>query len=210
MALEPVAAARRLPALSTTALAPAEAARATGYAVRPVTYTDAIRAPAWVESRGVLVAQLHVDDLGDLEPGTRGTFSPASAPSAGFAAVVGTDPPATWDAATSRVRLRIDPGASAAGAGAAGWLRFPPRPRRAMVVPLLAVRRSSEGPYVLAADDDGAWRRRPVELGKEFSGYAAVVGGLREHERVATAGLFFLDAEERLERRVDRAGETVP
>jgi hypothetical protein len=170
-----------------------------GYAIRPVVFTDSIRAPAFVESRGVLAAHLYVDELSALEPGMHGDFSPATAPAASVEAHGTSDPPSPWDDCTLLVHFRVDPDDPRLHRGDTGWLQFAPKVRSADLVPLSAVLQSPDGPYVFAAGSDHQpFERRGVELGKAFFGHAVVLSGLRERESVAVNGLFFLDAERRL------------
>jgi hypothetical protein len=176
-----------------------DAARGEGYAVRPIVFTDNIRAPAWVESPGVLAAHLYLDELSALEPAARGEFSPSRAPRDGVEVRMTAEAATPWDCCTARVRFAVDPRGPMPRPGAAGWLQFASRSRRALVVPSSAVLQSPEGPYVFvpAAASPG-WEPRPVRLGKVFSGNAVVLAGVGEHESVAVNGLFFLEAERRL------------
>ena len=185
------------PAPATEAM-PEDPARAGGYVVRQRVFTDNIRAPAWVESPGVLTAHLYLDELDELAPGARGEFTPAVAPANRAAAALSGEPAVPWDASTATVHLQLDAGA-ALEQGTTGWLRFPSKLRHATLVPSKAILQSPEGPYVFAATaDQPSWRRQAVRLGKVFSGQAFVLTGLRDGESVAVDGLFFIDADWRL------------
>ena len=200
MTLEPVD--RRLdpsaPATSAHGSPPGDAAHG-GYVVRSVVFTDNVRAPAWVESPGMLTAHLYLDEIASLEPGARGVFSPSVAPAVHEEATLSDAPPSPWDCCTSLVHLRVAPSSPPLKQGAMGWLRFAPKMRHEILIPSSAVLQSPDGPYVLAATpDQRAWEPRSVRLGKVFFGQALVLSGVGEHESVAVNGLFFLDAERRL------------
>jgi len=133
-----------------------------------------------------------------------------------FVAPTGGGPPRTaryvpgpaeaWDEGTSTVRLQFE----AAGAqgvsdgpalpsGARGTVNFGRKRHGTLVVPHEAVLEFADGPYVLVASSDGkSFSKRRVELGKIQYGMAAVVSGLRLHERIAIKNAFFLDAERRV------------
>jgi hypothetical protein len=207
MALEPVTRQRNLEVRTEPAevRTPEEAARGGSYVVRPMVFTDNVRAPAWVDSPATLAAHLYLDEVATVEPGTRGTFSAAAAPSVQVEAILSADPPKPWDCCTSLVHLRIDETAPV-HQGATGWLRFPPKVRHATLLPASAVLPSPDGPYVLVADrDQQTWQPRSVHLGKVFFGHALVLSGVNEGDSVAVDGLFFLDAERRLRTNVDSA-----
>lgn len=157
-----------------------------------------VRAPAWLEAGGVVVAVLYNDELTGLAPGERGLFLPAS-PAAGVGVRLTAEPPARWDASTSRVRFRVDAGVPVPGNGTVGWVTLTAKPRELLVVPSSAITNTPQGPYVLVASTDGrTFTPRPVEIGRVLSGLAVVVSGLRDHERVVVGNTFFLDAERRL------------
>jgi cobalt-zinc-cadmium efflux system membrane fusion protein len=69
-----------------------------------------------------------------------------------------------------------------------------PEPAAAMV-PVAAVQRSGESSYVFVQLDGGRFEKRPVVLGPETDQVVAVVSGLREGERIVTAGTFVLRSE---------------
>jgi multidrug efflux pump subunit AcrA (membrane-fusion protein) len=202
MALEPVWTLRADVQASFSRMA--EVSPLGSYIVRSVAFTDAVRAPAWLESEGTLTAHLYADELAALEPGAQGIFSPAIAPAVHVRAVLSPDTPSPWDCCTSRVHFHLD--ADAANApmlrlGLAGWLRLAPKFRHAVMVPSTAVLQSPAGPYVFVASADRrSWVPRAVSVGKVLFGNAVVVSGVREQESVAVNGLFFADAERRLRR----------
>jgi hypothetical protein len=75
-----------------------------------------------------------------------------------------------------------------------------------LVVPSSAVLESSDGPYVLAySPADRTFTKRPVETGKVFTGFTAVVSGLREREVIVAMNAFFFDAERRMQSGFEQA-----
>ena len=157
------------------------------------------RAPAWVESPGVVVALLYEDEIATVSPAVRVFFAPGAAPAAPVAVRRTERAPRAWDETTWQVELRTDGDAPALHAGDAGWLKVPGGAAAPLVVPDGAIVRAPEGPYVLVATADGRmFDRRPVRVGRGFFGVSAIVSGLDPGERVVVANAFFLDAEQRL------------
>jgi len=179
---------------------PAEAGpRLPSGAVEPVrsrVVDEPLRAPAWVEGDRV-IARVYDDALATLAPGERLTFHPAAAPGQSFDVSAAPGPFARWDRSTSRVELRLAPGARV-GSGTAGWIEAPARARPQTLVSISAVLEDAQGPYVLVRTGASDFVRRPVHLGRTLDGSAAVVSGLEEGERVLIRGAFFVDAERRL------------
>lgn len=69
-----------------------------------------------------------------------------------------------------------------------------PEPEVTMA-PVSAVLRSGESSYVFVQLDEGKFEKRPVVLGPETDQVVAVLDGLRDGERIATAGTFVLRSE---------------
>lgn len=69
-----------------------------------------------------------------------------------------------------------------------------PEPGVAMA-PVSAVQRSGESSYVFVQLDGGTFEKRPVVLGPETDQEVAVLDGLRDGERIVTAGTFVLRSE---------------
>jgi len=65
----------------------------------------------------------------------------------------------------------------------------------AMMAPVAAVQRSRESSYVFVQLDGGRFEKRPVVLGPETDQVVSVLSGLREGERIVTAGTFVLKSE---------------
>jgi len=180
------------------------------YAVRQVAFTDAVRVPAWVEAPGIVVAHLYDDELAMLAAQTKATFSASTTPAVRTEVTPSGEPPAPWDASTSRVSFRFDPAGPALAPGAAGWLRLAPQLRRALLVPYFAVRESPGGPHVMVVEGGADPRSavvepRPVKIGKVFFGNAVLVSGLAENEVVRVHNTFFVEAERRLRAQAGQA-----
>jgi hypothetical protein len=158
-----------------------------------------VLAPAWLEPGGIVVAVLYEDELAGLVPGEHGLFFRAAAPTAGVDVRLTAEPQAERHAATWRVRFRVDPRAPGLRPGDVGWVKLAARPRELLVVPSTAIVNSPQGAYVLVASMDGlAFTKRYLETSRAFSGFAVVLSGLRDQERVVVGNTFFLDAERRL------------
>jgi hypothetical protein len=157
-----------------------------------------MRAPAWLESETVGVALFHRDQSQLIEAGEAAVFSPSTGGEGPGVTVLASDqPPQRWDDATDLVRFRVGPTAGLT-ANETGWVKFPTRIRRDLVIRASAVRESPQGPYVLVASNDRhLLRRRPVEIGSRLYDYAAVISGLVEGEYVVAKHVFALDAERR-------------
>ncbi len=201
------------PAPSSEAL-PAASANLQNYkvvgTVRRRVFAIEVRAPAWIDTAGVVTAVLYKNDLEQLSPGDLCLFFRASSPNVGIDVHRTREPPAPWDGSTSRVRFRLARGGPAIGPrglvqnpGApveVGWVKLAAKSRELLVVPAGAVLYSSEGPHVLVAAADGrSFSKRRVEIGRIYRGLAVVLSGLSEQEPIVAANAFFLDAEERLQ-----------
>jgi hypothetical protein len=180
--------------------------------------TQAVSAPAWLSTGGVVTAVLHKDELVGCGPGERALFFPYTAPAAGYAVRLSSH--AVWDVSTVQVRFQMEEAALAAPT--TGWLQLAARPRELLVVPESAVLYSGEGAYVLAAPQgEHTFTRRKIEIGRILdSGHVAdlagdhfgaivVLSGLQERERVVAGDTFFLDAERRLQAAQGKAAEVI-
>lgn len=170
------------------------AAPRTGRAIRR-TLVEQVRAPAWVDANGEVVAALSRDDLVGLTAAQPAQFFAASAPGDGVA-VAFTGETQRWDAATAQARFA---GATATGpaAGSHGSLVIAALPRDLLVVPASAVLAAPDGPYVLVVEPHRLVRRA-VELGRDHHGVIAVLGGLAEGDDVVIGDAFFVAAEQLL------------
>ncbi|HVR18844.1 MAG TPA: heavy metal-binding domain-containing protein [Polyangiaceae bacterium] len=166
------------------------------------TTNDAVRAPAWVETADRLSALLYRDELVGLRSRERGIFFRALTPRTPIAVELDDESPKRWDASTVLVhfvftRPKGDRGAKEPEpwrTGDVGFLELEPRSRDLLLVPESAILRSGNGSHVLVAESDETFTRRPVELGRARKGFAVVVGGLGETDRVVVGNAFFFDA----------------
>jgi hypothetical protein len=186
---------------STAAATPTIAPSILDYEITIVRRRDIARegrAPAWVESPGVVVALLYDDEIATLSAAAHLSFVPTAAPGAAVAVRRTDRSPRPWDETTWQVELRADGDASVLRAGDAGWLKLAGGATAPLVVPDAAIVRAPEGPYVLVVADGGMFNRRPVRVGRGFFGVSAIVSGLEAGERVVVSNAFFVDAEQRL------------
>jgi multidrug efflux pump subunit AcrA (membrane-fusion protein) len=166
-------------------------------------------APAIVEADGSITARLYRDELATLAPDERAEFVPSAAPDAPTQVERDTAAPVLHPPlADVRFRFRPRPGSGSggvAGAGApppgqVGWVRLAYRTRDMLVVRTSSVIQSTDGPYVLVfSAQKGTLAKRKVELGKEWEGMTAIVGGVRDKEFVVMGDAFSFDAERRLQ-----------
>jgi hypothetical protein len=191
MDLEPLGAAMARPAaINPSAFQTYEFVRRRGFG-------QGVRAPAWVEDDGSVIAVLYRDEIEGLDRQDHGSFSPSATPEALVPVRRDPRPAETWDRSTSRVRFRAD-GVTQPRPGDVGWVRLPAMRRELEVVPRSAVLESEEGPYVLVSSPEGRLTVRPLEIGRVLGDHAIVVSGLRLQERVSVRGAFMLDVERRL------------
>jgi hypothetical protein len=160
-----------------------------------------LRGPAWVEGDGAVVAVLYDDQIAALAANEAASFSPTGTPSVAVAVRRTGEPARRWDASTSSLRFRGSAKGSSARAGDVGWLQVTPKPRDVLAVPSAAVLADADGSYVLVPNGAEGFERRSIRIGETFAkqGFAVVLDGLREHERVAARATFFLDAERKLD-----------
>jgi predicted outer membrane lipoprotein len=215
MALEPVRARARGDGPAQTFSVPVNGQNRLFYDVMFVkthSITRDMMAPAWADTDGVLRVGFDNDEIALLDPGEAGVFqvAGAGARTVGVAVRLAVDaaaPAIPRDRATSTVRFVVTKG-SALTDGTVGWIRLRARTRPMLAVPASAIVQSATGPYVLVASvDRHTFSRRPVQLGRVLFGYAAILGGVREGERVVAMNTFFLDAERRWGARAGGAGE---
>jgi hypothetical protein len=165
-----------------------------------------LHAPAWFEGDGVIAALLYKDEIATLALDEPAVFFPTTLPDSDVPVHLMPEPPSAWDRSTSRVHFRVAIGTATLERGEPGWLTLAHKPRRMLVVPSSAVLESGDGPYVLAySSAERKFTKRPVETGKVFTGFTAVVSGLREREVIVATNAFFLDAERRMQEGVEQA-----
>jgi multidrug efflux pump subunit AcrA (membrane-fusion protein) len=168
--------------------------------------------PAWVDGDAVAVL-LYDDELGTLASDEHATFFATSSPDVAVDLRYRGGSPAAWDRSTSVVRFDFaEPTAARAAPPAMpGWVELARKPRESVVVPAMSVLQSTEGPYVLVfSAERGTASKRPVAIGKMFSGFAAVVSGVLGRELVVSMNTFFWDAERRLQAEQRAGGGVSP
>ena len=159
-------------------------------------FAEPVRAPAWIDASGAVVAHLYRDDLVGLAPGQPGQFFAATAPTTPIDVALVAEPLVDWDGATQRARFQAA-GGSAAGGGE-GTLVIT-APRDLVVVPSSAIRNAPDGPYVFAVDP-ASHRELPraVQIGRDHQGVTAVLSGVAEGDEVVVGDAFFVAAERAL------------
>jgi multidrug efflux pump subunit AcrA (membrane-fusion protein) len=193
-------------AVPTTTAAPAPVVR-----VGRQSFSEAVRAPAWVDANGRVAAMVYRDDLVGLGPDVPAVLYPASAPSRGVDLALTADPPTDWDGATVHVHFRVvaapatpetrdtpQPPDTALRPGEHGLVVIAARPHELQVVPASAVLQAAEGPYVLALDP--VHRRlvpRMIQTGRTHHGFTAVLSGLSDGDSVVATGAFLVDIDAR-------------
>jgi hypothetical protein len=166
---------------------------------RPRPVPREMRAPAWVDGDGAIVAAFYNDEILMLGAEESGTFSASDTGVAPRRLRLQGAPPRAWDPATELVRFTVVGGGARLPAGTAGWVKLEARTRRTLVVPDSALLQSADGPYVLALSGDRrAATKRPVEIGRSLYGFTTIVSGVRDGERIAVMDTFFVDGERRL------------
>jgi hypothetical protein len=162
-------------------------------------------APAIAEADGTITARLYRDELATLAADEHAEFVPSAAPDAPVKVVRDAGEPAIH-ATIADVKFRPEAhagsGEPAAGppAGQIGWVKLAYKSRDMLVVRSSAVIHGPDGPYMLVfSAQKGNLTRRKVELGKEWEGVTAIVGGLRSKELVVMGDAFSFDAERRLQ-----------
>jgi hypothetical protein len=178
-----------------------------GVRSRPV--TRQILAAAWVDSAGIVMANLYRDEAALLDPADEAVFLAGSGSAVETRVRLTPAAPTEWDGTTLLVRLQAVK--TTPPVGTIGWVKFAPKARKLLAVPYSAVLQGATGPYVLVASvDRHTFTRRPVQLGRVVYGYAPVLSGLTSNERVAVMETFFIDAEGRLGSEIRRAAGEAP
>ena len=175
-----------------------------------------LRGAAWVGGDGTITAVLYDDQIAALAADEPGTFTLTQAPGVSAAVRRTADPVVRWDRSTSSGPLPGRGGCRARGRrrrpGQIGWVELERKRRDVLTVPSSAIVQSPEGPYVLAALGGGRFEKRPIEIGETFlkQGFAVVLSGLRNQERVVARATFFVDADRRLGSPAGEAGMVGP
>jgi hypothetical protein len=154
-------------------------------------------APAIAEADGTITARLYRDELATLGPEERAEFVPSAAPDAAVAVERSAADPVVHTTLAD-VAFHAARAAAAPPAGQIGWVKLAFRSRDMLVVRSSAIVQSADGPYVLVfSAQKGTLARRKIEVGKDFAGMTAVLGGLRDKEYVVMGNTFSFDAERR-------------
>lgn len=165
-------------------------------------FSEELRAPAWFESEQLIAAILYKDESSWQALGETANFSLGTEPTKAAKVERTAHPPAPWDATMVVVYFRPIVNDSTFRAGDVGWIRTMAEPHEALAIPNAAVLYSEEGSQVLTPSaDHRTFMKKRVELGRVVNGFARVVSGLRDNERIAIGDVFFLDAEYRLRSR---------
>jgi hypothetical protein len=157
-----------------------------------------MKGPAWLETPTQGRALYFTDECQLLQPGEKGLFFPTARPKdgapAGIPVQLSAEPATPWDAATALVGFDVEKGVELAPKQT-GWLKLATRTRNDLAIPYSAIIQSREGPYVLVLSEDlNKIAKRTVTLGSVVFGYASIIAGLRDGERVAAMRTFSLDA----------------
>lgn len=156
-------------------------------------------APAIAGADGTITARLYRDELATLAADERAEFIPAASPDAPIRVQRGAKEPAVH-ATLADVAFQPEPGAPPPPADQIGWIKLAFKSRDMLVVRASSVIHGADGPYVLVfSAQKGNLTRRKVELGKEWEGMTAIVGGVRDKEFVVMGDTFSFDAERRLQ-----------
>lgn len=156
-------------------------------------------APAIAGADGTITAKLYRDELATLAADERAEFVASDAPGSAVAVRRDARDPEVH-ATLADVAFHPEPGAAAPPAGRIGWVKLAYRTRDMLVVRSSSITWGPEGPYVLVfSAQKGTLAKRRIEVGKDFMGMTAVVGGLRDKEFVVMANTFSFDAERRLQ-----------
>jgi len=143
-------------------------------------------------------AQVYEYEMDLVRPGQALTVTARSLPGKSYAArIAAVDP--ILDAATRSVRVRAEipnpDGLLRAEMFVTVHIGVPLG--RVLAIPDSAVLRTGERQMVFVVEGEGTFTPRPVTLGREAEGYAEVLSGVREGERVVTSANFLIDSESR-------------
>jgi hypothetical protein len=163
--------------------------------VRRQTVAGPIRAAAWVEGSGRIIARIGARQAADLAPGARGQFVPVGEAVPLEVRVIDVAPPARAEAGTT-ARLELVSRSRRLRPMQTGWVELAAPDRAVLAIPANAVLDSPEGPFVFAGvPRSRVFNRRPVELGAVARGIAVIESGLAEGEQILITGAFMLEVE---------------
>ena len=184
---------------------PVRADRFVSFGVTPVhrrALAAKVESPAWLDGQGGVTAALFEDELRDLGPGEAASFFAARAPGTPLAVVrAGASPVrgrgSTW---LVRFRFRAEEPVPGGRVGSTGWVEWPARGGRSLVVVSSAVLHGAAGPYLMAVSADGrGYRRQPISTGRAAGGFTPVVSGASERDLVVGVNAFSIAAQAQLQ-----------
>ncbi len=146
------------------------------------------------------------DQLAWIREGTPATVTLSYFPGETFRGTVRFLEPALSETTrTLKVKLEVPNPRGRLRAGMFATVVFEPLAvQDALTVPSLAVLRTGERDLVVVAQGEGRFAPREVTLGLERQGYAQVLEGLEEGERVVTSAQFLLDSESSLQEAIQK------
>jgi Cu(I)/Ag(I) efflux system membrane fusion protein len=148
-----------------------------------------------------LIAEVQESDLGVVRPGEKSRATAVAFPGRTFDGVVDfIYPTLSRDTRTARVRI-IVPNQDFALRGdmfASVEIDAPTGRDATLVVPETAVIDSGERQVVLVERGEGRFAPRAVKIGARGEGYAQVIEGIQEGDRVVIGANFLIDAESNL------------
>ncbi len=115
------------------------------------------------------------------------------------------DPEFTEATRTLRMKIDVPNPDGRLRAGMFGTVRFyPTAARQALVVPTQAILRTGQRSVVIIDLGDGSFVPREVQTGHESGGYAEILAGLDEGDRIVTSSQFLIDSESNLQAAVQK------
>jgi RND family efflux transporter MFP subunit len=106
---------------------------------------------------------------------------------------------------TLRMKIEVPNPSGRLRAGMFGTVRFhPTAARQALVVPTQAVLRTGQRNVVIVDLGGGSFAPREILIGHEGGGYAEILEGLNEGDRIVTSAQFLIDSESSLQAAVQK------
>lgn len=149
-----------------------------------------------------VIAQIYEQDLAAVRPGLPVEVELDAFPGERFAGIVSfIYPGLTPETRTARVRIELDnpDGKLKADMFAAVLLSADMQAAKVLAVPDSAVLDTGKKQAVLVERGEGRYEPREVKLGRRADGYAEILDGVKEGERVVVSANFLIDAESNLQ-----------
>ena len=106
---------------------------------------------------------------------------------------------------TLRMKIEVPNPSGRLRAGMFGTVRFhPTAARQALVVPTQAILRTGQRDVVIVDLGEGSFSPREILMGHEGGGYAEILEGLNEGDRIVTSAQFLIDSESSLQAAVQK------